>query len=310
MTRKQRLPLLFLADLLLIGAGLLIYAYFHHVMPVIYSQSGYGSVNVDSSNLPDWSQNFPDKFFDDDTVVCDENGYKSKNIHLTMTTVQEDDLCYYIADIYLRNITYLKTAFAEGSYSRGVTQYVADMAKDNGAILATSGDYYGVRERGRVIRNGTVYRTTRCYQVCALYYDGTMETYRSSEFDPEKAVAGGVYQTWDFGPALLDKNGKAIKEFDSGIAGKNPRCAIGYYEPGHYVLVVVDGRQEGYSMGMTLTELAQLFEDLGCVRAYNLDGGQSANMAYLGELHNIPTRGGRKISDIIYIADDPKEGKS
>lgn len=310
MTKKSRLALLFLADVVLIGTGLLLYAYFHHARPVIYPPTGYGNVNVDASSLPDWSEKFPDKFLHDDTVIQDANGYQSKNIHLTLTKVQKENLCYYLADIYLRNITYLKTAFAEDSYSRGLTQYVADMAKDNNAILATSGDYYGVRDRGRVIRNGVVYRTTRCYQVCALYYDGTMETYRASEFDPEKAVAGGVYQTWDFGPALLDKSGKAITDFDSGIAGQNPRCAIGYFEPGHYVLAVVDGRQEGYSMGMTLAELAQLFEDLGCVRAYNLDGGQSANMAYRGELCNIPTRGGRKISDIIFLKDDVSGGEA
>jgi exopolysaccharide biosynthesis protein len=131
-----------------------------------------------------------------------------------------------------------------------------------------------------------------------------METYKASEFDAQKAIKGGVYQTWDFGPALLDRDGKAISEFTTGIAGKNPRCAIGYYEPGHYCLVLVDGRQEGYSMGLTLTELAQLFEDMGCKRAYNLDGGQSANMAYLGKLHNVPTRGGREVSDLIYIWDD------
>jgi exopolysaccharide biosynthesis protein len=38
---------------------------------------------------------------------------------------------------------------------------------------------------------------------------------------------------------------------------KNPRSAIGYYEPGHYCFIVVDGRQNGYSDGMTLDELAQ-----------------------------------------------------
>ena len=303
MKKGWKLAGAFALDLVLIGALLLTYAYFHHVMPVVYDPSGYGTANIDPNDLPDFSQSFPDKFFTDDTVVHTPTSYKSKNVNVTVSTVAKDNLCYYVADIYLRNVSFLKTAFAGGSFSRSVTQRVEDMADRLGAIVATNGDHYGFRDRGQVIRNGVVYRSTKCYAVCALYLDGTLETYSAAEFDPQRAVAGGVYQTWDFGPALLDDRGKAIEEFHSGIAGKNPRCAIGYYQPGHYCLVLVDGRQEGYSMGMTLTELAQLFEDMGCRAAYNLDGGQSANMAWGGQLVNIPTRGGREVSDLIYICD-------
>ena len=65
----------------------------------------------------------------------------------------------------------------------------------------------------------------------------------------------------------------------------------------------MDGRQEGYSTGMTLEELSQLFYDMGCQEAYNLDGGQSAVMAFDGELANQPYGGGRNISDILYIGE-------
>ena len=61
------------------------------------------------------------------------------------------------------------------------------------------------------------------------------------------------------------------------VQGLNPRSAVGYYEPGHYCFVVIDGRQPGYSKGATLMQLAQLFESLGCKEAYNLDGGKSAH---------------------------------
>ncbi len=43
--------------------------------------------------------------------------------------------------------------------------------------------------------------------------------------------------------------------------------------PYHYVIVVADGREEGYSEGLTLEELSQLMYDLNCIDAYNLDGG-------------------------------------
>ena len=62
---------------------------------------------------------------------------------------------------------------------------------------------------------------------------------------------------------------------------------------------MVDGRQSGYSDGMTLVELANTFADLGCETAYNLDGGATAMMVFEGSLVNHPTNGGRASSDII-----------
>ena len=80
---------------------------------------------------------------------------------------------------------------------------------------------------------------------------------------------------------------------------KNPRSAIGYFAPGHYCFVVVDGRQKGYSEGMSLDELASTLASLGCQTAYNLDGGATAMMVFQGKLVNQPTNGGRTSSDII-----------
>ena len=94
-----------------------------------------------------------------------------------------------------------------------------------------------------------------------------------------------------------------MQEFNSSVKNANPRCAIGYFEPGHYCFETVDGRQPGYSEGMTLQALSQLFYDLGCKVAYNLDGGQTAMMAYGNQLVNRPINGGRESSDIIYISD-------
>ena len=69
-------------------------------------------------------------------------------------------------------------------------------------------------------------------------------------------------------------------------------------------MIVVDGRSDE-SDGMELTELAQVFIDIGADVAYNLDGGGSATMWFNGALVNNPTDGHdneeREVSDIIYI---------
>ena len=107
----------------------------------------------------------------------------------------------------------------------------------------------------------------------------------------------------DFSPALLDTDGSVLTSFASTgrIISANPRTAIGYYEPGHYCMVVVDGR--GASAGITLPDLSQLFYDLGCTAAYNLDGGNSSIMVWQDAVINDPSGGGRESSDALLIAE-------
>nr|WP_258168848.1 phosphodiester glycosidase family protein [Paenibacillus sp. AR247] len=71
------------------------------------------------------------------------------------------------------------------------------------------------------------------------------------------------------------------------------------------MFVVVDGRQQNYSRGMTLNEFANLFEDLGATEAYNLDGGGSSTMYFMGRVVNSPGGKGqeRGVSDIIYVGE-------
>jgi len=249
-----------------------------------------------------WGTKFADQFTDGDPVKTD-NSYKSRDISITVNKISENDITYYVADVYLRNIENFKTAFAGGEYGGGA-QKTDEMARDNNAILAVSGDYYSARDEGIVLRNGKLYRDNVFEDVLVMNKDGSMQTYSPGDFNLDK-VQDDAYQIWSFGPMLLT-DGKAMETFNSKVNPKNPRSAVGYYEPGHYCFVLVDGRQEGYSVGMSLKELSSLFEDLGCSVAYNLDGGQTAEMAFLGELANQPYKGGRDVSDIVYIAETGK----
>lgn len=60
--------------------------------------------------------------------------------------------------------------------------------------------------------------------------------------------------------------------------GPNPRTAAGYTSDGRLLIVTVDGRQAGFSLGMSLADLAQVFLQLGAEGAVNLDGGGSTTM--------------------------------
>ena len=126
-----------------------------------------------------------------------------------------------------------------------------------------------------------------------------MATFADEDFDLEAESEKGIWQVWSFGPMLLD-NGQAMTQFNSELQRANPRSAIGYFEPGHYCFVQVDGRIES-SRGMTLEELSQLFADLGCTAAYNLDGGQSSGFVWQGVLQSYPYK--RPVYDIIYVSE-------
>lgn len=238
------------------------------------------------------------------------NSYQSSHVELTTNKVElgsgNDKITYYSSDIFVTNVRYLKTAFATGTYGRNLKDWANAMAAQNNAILAISGDYYGNSETSTVIRNGILYRSAgNDADVCVLFTDGTMKAYSPSSFNAKKLIKKGAWQAWNFGPSLLDGKGNILKSFNTTdyIYSQNPRCAIGYVEPGHYVFVVVDGRNPGYSKGATLNELAQIMADEGCRTAYNLDGGKSASMVYKNDYVNQPSQGGREISDIIYIGE-------
>ena len=239
-----------------------------------------------------------------ETVTVTENTYSSPDISITVTQEQLGRTTYYLADIYLRDITCFQSALARNTYGSGFRDSIEDMAVLSHALVAINGDYYGNTQEGVVIRNGVIYRAnaTDC-DVCVLYYDGTMRVMPGRAFSVEEAVEQGAWQAWTFGPALLDTDGSVLTSFASTgrIISANPRTAIGYYEPGHYCMVVVDGR--GESAGITLPDLSQLFHDLGCTAAYNLDGGNSSIMVWNQEIINEPSGGGRESSDALLIAE-------
>lgn len=246
----------------------------------------------------------------EDIVTTLLNSYSSDNMQITINKnvmgTGSDTVTYYVADIYVTSVDYLLSAFANDTYGKNIKDTISGMATDNNAILAVNGDFYGDSEEGTVIRNGVVYRTDVVdADVCVLFTDGTMKTYSPEDFDADTVIAQGAWQAWTFGPALLDGSGNVLTTFNTTdyINGENPRTAIGYVSPGHYVLVVVDGRDEGYSRGVTVSELAAIMAEEGCQTAYNLDGGKSSAMVFEGEYINQPADGGREVSDIIYLAE-------
>lgn len=238
-----------------------------------------------------------------------ETYYENEEISITLTEYREEDTMIYVADIVLSSPEYLKTAFAQKSYGKNVTEKTSEIAAEENAILAINGDYYGAQEKGYVIRNGILYRNEaeEDQEDLIIYQDGSFGIISEEDITAEELLEQGVQECLSFGPALIQDGAISVTEEDEvGKAmASNPRTAIGIIDNLHYVFVVSDGRTEE-SEGLSLLELAEFMDTLDAKTAYNLDGGGSSTMYFNGEVINNPTTSGksvkeRSVSDIVYI---------
>lgn len=262
------------------------------------TEAPISSPSPDPASLGDFSAAFPTA----DTGVNADYSYQSDTLRIaiTKTTDKDNDLTYFTADVYIKNISVFQTAFAKNTFGVGVVDWPLNTAQNAGAHFAVTGDYCGARRESVVIRNGKLYRDSYFEDVFALYTNGVMATVPAGDFNVAAETEKGIYQAWSFGPALV-QDGVECPSLSSASQSRQPRCAVGYYGPGHYCFIVVDGRQPGYSNGIRLTTLAKLFLSLGCKEAYNMDGGMTASMVFEGAVITQPCKGGRQSSDIIFF---------
>jgi exopolysaccharide biosynthesis protein len=328
-----------LINILVGGAVILTYALFHHVLPAINSAREQEEAMLHATQPPviateapapaptpteapvegstaaptepdprtEWQKKFAEHFSDE--IIRTENSYKSPNVSITLETVSygegRNKQTYHVADIYIASIENFTTYTANGEMRYFATQDVLEMNEASNAILSISGDFLTYQNQGFLMRNGVVYQdNSNLDSICVLFADGTMETYDERTYDIQELKDRGAVQVWSFGPVLLDENGMVREKYKmpTAVSYPNPRSAIGYYEPGHYCFVVVDGRQN-HSAGVEIAELAHIFEKLGCKAAYNLDGGATAVMMFNQQRYSKPSNGGRDLGDILMITE-------
>ena len=192
--------------------------------------------------------------------------------------------------------------------------FVANIAKNNQVVFATSADYYTYRismkyPTGIEVRNGEIifddphkleYTNMPTYETLALYSDGHMESWSNEEKGAEAYLADSATQVYTFGPCLV-KDGKLTDYIEHAFLSTDIRYALGMIRPGHYVAIMAEGRVKR-SQGIQMATLAQRMLDEGCQIAVNLDGGQSAVFAFMGKQLNKGAKDlpkGRKQAEVI-----------
>jgi hypothetical protein len=186
----------------------------------------------------------------------------------------------------------------------GVVSSVRDRTGDTRPAGAWALQAIGEEEEWirREVRVGTRARVT----VDVLDSKGQRVALRPGDF-----IVNGGPMLVEGGQISIDADRDGLVRHDSGVDNfffgwvrqRNPRTIIGVDATGRVLLVVVDGRQAGHSVGLSILEAAQVMKALGAVTAMNLDGGGSSTVVVDGKVTNRPSdpSGERADGDVILV---------
>ena len=215
---------------------------------------------------------------------------------------------WFEADIFARpgSDEYMRVFYHEDNPKAKKTVEIKKIARENHLVFAMNADWYYYRVQrnakkkvmpvGIILRRGEVlyddpakklWTTIPNRDILAFYPNGGVEVYDYNGITADELKAKGASDVLSFGPVLL--SGGEVTEQTKTISAKqndNPRSGIGMVEPGHYVSIIMEGRRGRISVGCKMTEFAELFRAKGCSVAYNLDGGGTASMMFMGDYLN------------------------
>jgi len=175
----------------------------------------------------------------------------------------------------------------------GVTgERVSDLVKDMGAIAGiNAGGFYdpngkgnGAFPDGLTIKNGNVVHNNVENRVINIVGFDNQGKLIIGNMTANQWEAKHIREAVTFGPNLIVA-GKSVISGDGGW-GIAPRTGIGQMVDGTVIFVVIDGRQPTWSIGATLRDLMNVFENYQAVNAVNLDGGSSSELVYDGKVIN------------------------
>ena len=241
-----------------------------------------------------------------------EEGYQDDSITVTLETTEEEGVVWRIARVHIADASQLRTGIAGNKVTSSKTSLVSSMAAKYNAVIAISGDYFAndpaktsfEYRMGQKIRS----KANKRKDILIIDENGDFHTFVKS--DPDKMAAEikseeMIVNAFTFGPALVSEGNLLTCDTQYGYnpGGKEPRMAIGQTGPLSYVLVLAEGRNKD-SEGVTHQELADFMFDLGCIEAFNLDGGNTATMVFNGGYYQTgrSSTNERAQSDCIYFA--------
>lgn len=244
-------------------------------------ENGFSSLLIDESGLDKSGTSIKTTAGDEILTIDAANG-------ILIIRINGSGYCGKLAII--KDSSKVKIAVSSKIGSSGET--VKEIADDNNAILAVNAsgfsDADGIGNGGDVlgllVSNGVLVSgpAGNGYLTIGFGADDRLYVGHSKE-------AALFRDAIEFTPAEVI-NGKNVTDGSSGF-GVQPRTSIGQTVDGDVLLLTVDGRQVGYSIGCTVGDCADIMLRYGAEQACNVDGGSSTVMVYRGNEITRPANG-------------------
>ena len=219
--------------------------------------------------------------------------------------------CYCnFAEVFIADPSQLRRKIAGDTYGYGVQMYASQLAAQANAVVAMNGDFYKFRSIGLTVYDRTVWRCEGTYlDTCFFDTKGNMIfSYAGDLTTKEQAQQfvddNDILFSLSFGPVLID-NGVPKENLNYRIGEtmqRYSRSAIGQIGEGHYLMMTI-GHVYPYRECCTLKGAQDIMMLKGCINAYTLDGGQTAEVIWKDKPYSYVDWGvERTVSDIIYFA--------
>lgn len=244
-----------------------------------------------------------------DTVI---HYYLDETILVLVWQEEEAQAVGTFSEVIVADGSQLRRKIAGDEYQSFDFKTTTEFSQLTNGVLTLGGDFYHHdRSCGVVVYDRQVLRfdpdtCDTCYVTAA---GDLLFSYRGQFQEWEEAQAfvdeNDILYSLCFGPVLID-NGQDVtpEQYQWGeINDTYARSALGLIDPLHYLTMNINCQQPGYYYLATLRQAADAMIEKGCVKAYTLDGGQTATTVFNGQLINPVQFGWEKpISDVIYFA--------
>lgn len=214
------------------------------------------------------------------------------------------------AEVYIADPSQFRRKLSQDTYGSAIQKLGSTLAAESNAVVAMNGDFYKFRNIGVTVYKRELYRFNPVsLELCHIDGNGDLIfTYAGELEDKESAekfiADNDILFTLAFGPVLVEKG--ELHDFNRGypigqVTEKYSRSVIAQRDSCHYLLMTLNHGNGGSTA--TLSETQAVLMDKGVYNAYELDGGQTAEIIMNNKiLNHIDWGTERAVSDIIYFA--------
>jgi exopolysaccharide biosynthesis protein len=230
---------------------------------------------------------------EDTRVVAEGIAYRQ----ILFTTVANEPIRAHVV-----TVSHLESQYIFGVLGSFGTHFTTSaFAKQSKAIIAVNGGFFSTRPSRA---SGLVMAHSRIlYPPLVPRFTGTVGFSskgllidKIEESDLNGFMLSTAKEGWNdchaalgAGPILLKSASNVLQPSeDAFYTARHPRTGIGKTNTEEAIIIVVDGRQTEWSVGVSLDEFANIFLELGAIDALNLDGGGSSTMVINEEVVNHP----------------------